>query len=214
MNNKDELWTVIVEKIRSCKKCRLYRNRRNAVPGEGSLNAEIMFIGEAPGAKEDEEGRPFVGAAGKLLTALLEEIGLKRTEVFITNVIKCRPPHNRDPLDDEINACLPYLLEQIKLIKPKVIVTLGRVSTKTLFQIAGLVFKSMSKDRGIVREASIEDVEVKIMPTYHPAAALYNPKLKSRIKDDFKVLANMYRTLKESGRKKKYTLLDFFEGKR
>ncbi len=186
----------------------LYKNSKNPVPGEGSLNAKIMFIGEAPGAREDEEGRPFVGAAGKLLTSLLENIGLKRENVFITNVVKCRPPHNRDPLDDEINACLPYLIRQINIIKPKIIVTLGRISTKTIFQLGNLVFKSMSKDRGVVREAKIGEVNVKILPTYHPAAALYNPKLKSKIESDFKALAKILKNI-EKRDVKKYTLLDF-----
>ena len=202
------MWEKIVREIKECKKCRLHKYRKNPVPGEGSLNAKIMFIGEAPGAKEDEQGRPFVGAAGKLLTILLESIGLKRKNVFITNVIKCRPPHNRDPLDDEISACLPYLVEQINVIKPRIIVTLGRISTKTIFQLGDLVFKSMSKDRGVIREAKIGEVEVKILPTYHPAAALYNPKLRSKIESDFKALARIYKNIEESGRRK-YTLLDF-----
>lgn len=202
------MWEKIVREIKECKKCRLHKYRKNPVPGEGSLNAKIMFIGEAPGAKEDEQGRPFVGAAGKLLTTLLESIGLKRENVFITNVVKCRPPHNRDPLDDEISACLPYLVEQINIVKPRIIVTLGRISTKTIFQLGGLVFKSMSKDRGVIREAKIGEVEVKILPTYHPAAALYNPKLRSKIESDFKALAKIYKSIEE-GSKRKYTLLDF-----
>ncbi|MCD6113852.1 MAG: uracil-DNA glycosylase [Thermoprotei archaeon] len=208
MASKENTWEKIVREIKECKKCRLHKYRKNPVPGEGSLNAKIMFIGEAPGAKEDEQGRPFVGAAGKLLTTLLESIGLKRENVFITNVVKCRPPHNRDPLDDEISACLPYLVEQINIIKPRIIVTLGRISTKTTFQLGGLVFKSMSKDRGVIREAKIGEVEVKILPTYHPAAALYNPKLRSKIESDFKALAKIYKSIEE-GSKKKYTLLDF-----
>jgi len=208
MASKENMWEKIVREIKECKKCRLHKYRKNPVPGEGSLNAKIMFIGEAPGAKEDEQGRPFVGAAGKLLTTLLESIGLKRENVFITNVVKCRPPHNRDPLDVEISACLPYLVEQINIIKPRIIVTLGRISTKTIFQLGDLVFKSMSKDRGVIREAKIGEVEVKILPTYHPAAALYNPKLRSKIESDFKALAKIYKNIEE-GSKRKYTLLDF-----
>jgi len=208
MVSKETLWKKVAEEISRCRKCRLHKHRKNPVPGEGSLNTKIMFIGEAPGAKEDEEGRPFVGAAGKLLTTLLESIGLRRENVFITNVVKCRPPHNRDPLDDEINSCLPYLIEQINIVKPKIIVTLGRISTKTVFQLGNLPFKSMSKDRGVIRKAKIGEVEVKILPTYHPAAALYNPKLRSKIESDFKALAKIYKNMEESGRKK-YTLLDF-----
>ena len=208
MVSKEDMWKKIVKEISECKKCRLYKHRKNPVPGEGNLNAKIVFIGEAPGAKEDEEGRPFVGAAGKLLTTLLENIGLKRENVFITNVVKCRPPHNRDPLDDEINACLPYLMEQINIIKPKIIVTLGRISTRTIFQLGGLAFRSMSKDRGVIREAKIGEVEVKILPTYHPAAALYNPKLRSKIESDFKALAKIHKNIDKDS-KRKYTLLDF-----
>jgi len=120
----------IAEQVRNCRKCDLWKTRKNAVPGEGNPHAEIMFVGEAPGENEDIEGKPFVGAAGKLLTKLITEVlGLKREDVFITNVVKCRPPQNRDPTEEEMTACSPYLRMQIDIIKPKLIVTLGRHST-------------------------------------------------------------------------------------
>jgi len=201
-------WEALIEEIRNCRKCRLYKSRRNTVPGEGSLTTKLMFIGEAPGAKEDEEGRPFVGAAGKLLTKLLEDNGISRKNVFITNVVKCRPPGNREPYDDEIEACLPYLIKQIILIKPKIIVTLGRVSTKTLCSITGLHFASMAKVHGSVRIAYLDNLEVKLIATYHPAAALYNPRLRIVLEKDFEIIAKVYREKLRSN--KTYTLLDFF----
>jgi len=116
----------INEEILSCQKCGLYKTRTHAVPGDGNMNADIMFVGEAPGKAEDIQGKPFVGAAGKFLDELLAEIDLKRSDIFITNIVKCRPPNNRDPQDNEISVCWPYLEEQVKLIKPKLIITLGR----------------------------------------------------------------------------------------
>ncbi|MEJ2776834.1 type-4 uracil-DNA glycosylase [Sulfolobaceae archaeon RB850M] len=178
----------IAKLVRSCTKCNLWKSRTNAVPGEGPSNAKIMFIGEAPGENEDLEGRPFVGAAGKLLTKLIEEIlGLKRNEVFITNVVKCRPPNNRDPTEEEILACSPYLDSQIEVIKPKIIVTLGKHSTSYIFSKASITFTSISKVRGkwyVWKKG--EEVEIKVFPTYHPAAALYNPSLRKVLEEDFR----------------------------
>jgi len=178
-------WSNLINAIVNCRKCRLSEYRRNPVPGEGNPSARVMFIGEAPGEKEDETGRPFVGAAGKLLTELIESIGFKREDFYITNVVKCRPPNNRDPEEDEINACLPYLLKQIELVKPRVIVALGRHAARTLFNIAGLKWVSMSSMHGKAFKAVINGVEVVIIPTFHPAAALYNPGLKNELRSDF-----------------------------
>ncbi len=182
----NEEWDNLIEQIRNCRKCGLYKNRKNPVPGEGNRNAVLMFIGEAPGAREDATGRPFVGAAGKLLTELIESIGLTRKDVYITNIIKCRPPGNRDPREEEIKACLPYLLKQIKLIQPRIIVALGRHAGKTLFELSGLKWINMSRVHGRVFDASIEGVSFKLTVTYHPAAALYNPRLKVSLEKDFK----------------------------
>ena len=170
--------------VESCVKCPLHKSRKRPVLGEGNLNAEVMVIGEAPGAVEDEEGRPFVGPAGRLLTALLNEIGVKREELYITNVVKCRPPNNRDPEESEIEACLPYLIRQIKLIRPRKIVALGIHSTRTILRFSGIKVDELSRFRGRVFRVSINGVEAEVYPTYHPAAALYNPKLRGIIKND------------------------------
>lgn len=132
-----ELLRELEEEIRRCTKCPLHRHRAKAVPGEGDPNAKVFFIGEAPGRNEDLEGRPFVGAAGKLLNRLLELAGLSRSAVFITNVVKCRPPGNRDPRPEEIEACAPYLDRQLAAVRPDIVVTLGRHSTAYLLGRAG-----------------------------------------------------------------------------
>jgi len=205
-------WDNLIEQIMNCRKCDLYKNRKNPVPGEGNKNADLMFIGEAPGAREDATGRPFVGAAGKLLTELIESIGLTRRDVYITNIVKCRPPGNRDPREEEINACLPYLLKQIKLIKPRIIVALGRHAGKTLFELSGLKWINMSRMHGRVFDASIEGVSFKLTVTYHPAAALYNPRLKGSLEKDFretiKSLLDALRRRQEEVRQR--TLFEYF----
>ena len=190
MIDKEAEWRRIIEDIKSCRRCRLYKSRKNPVPGEGSLNPRIMFIGEAPGGREDETGRPFVGAAGRLLTNLIESIGLDRLkDTFITNVIKCRPPQNRDPTDEEIEACLPFLKRQLILIKPRLIVTLGRHAAKTIFKLAGSKFRSMTSEHGKIFEGLlILGFKTTVIPTYHPAAALYNPALKESLFGDFKLI--------------------------
>ena len=208
MNELDE----IAKEIIACTKCRLHLTRRNAVPGEGNPRAEVMFIGEAPGETEDEQGRPFVGAAGKVLTENIEKIlGMKRDQVFITNVVKCRPPNNRDPADDEIAACSPYLDRQIAVIRPKVIVTLGRHSTKYIFGKIGKEFRSIMAVRGSVIEADLGYGKVKIIPTLHPAATLYNPGLRKYFDEDFRKVAEL---LGVSEKNKSVTLLDFLDGSR
>jgi len=176
---------IIEEEIKQCRKCRLWETRINAVPGEGPENAEVMFIGEAPGANEDRQGRPFVGAAGQLLTELLQKAGLSRDEVYITNVVKCRPPGNRDPRPDEIAACSPYLDAQIRVIKPKIIVTLGRHSTKYLLGKGGINVSGITRVRGKTFKIEIGGIPVTVVPTYHPAAALYNPRLRTVLEKDF-----------------------------
>lgn len=208
-------WKSLEEEIRGCRKCRLANSRTNPVPGEGNKGSRVMFVGEAPGRKEDESGRPFVGPAGQLLTELIEKIGVKREDVYITNVVKCRPPNNRDPMDDEIEACLPYLLRQIKLINPSVIVALGRHSARTLFSLMGLEFNSMRAQHGKPVKGRIEGVEVIVIPTFHPASALYNPQLKSELERDFvEVIKTELDKLKERPREAaRRTLLDFVKKK-
>ncbi len=174
--------------VRACRKCGLSAHRRNPVVGEGSLDATVMFIGEAPGFWEDVKGRPFVGAAGKLLDRLISSAGLSRSKVYIGNILKCRPPENRDPRPDEVEACAHYLDRQIEIIRPKIIVTLGRHSTNYILFKAGLSVEGISKLHGRVYEANVLGLPVVIMPTYHPAAALYNVKFQGELERDFDVL--------------------------
>lgn len=172
----------IARQVRGCPKCELARTRTNAVPGEGNSHTRVMLIGEGPGFYEDRDGRPFVGNAGKFLNELLAKARLKREDVFITNVVKCRPPGNRDPLPDEIAACAPYLEGQIAAIDPDVIVTLGRISMSRWF--AG---ERISKIHG---KAKREGRRL-IVPMYHPAAALHQSALRSTIEEDFERLPKM-----------------------
>ncbi|MGC9105247.1 MAG: type-4 uracil-DNA glycosylase [Thermoprotei archaeon] len=203
----------IAEEVRACTKCRLHLTRTNAVPGEGNPKATVMFIGEAPGENEDLQGRPFVGAAGSVLTKAIEEIlGLRRSDVFITNVVKCRPPNNRDPEDDEIAACSPYLERQIASIKPKIIVTLGRHSTRYLMERFGRRFRSILAVRGQPFEVDFGYGSVTVFPTLHPAAVLYNPRLRELFEEDFRKLARLAGLTK--GKDKRPTILDFLNGPR
>lgn len=166
-------------KIAGCTACRLHEGRTQTVPGNGDPNAELMFIGEAPGANEDQQGLPFVGRAGQLLDELLGEIGFTRPDVFVANVIKCRPPNNRDPMPDEIGCCEVYLREQIEGIRPKLIVLLGRFATQYFLPNA-----KMGEARGQPFQAG----PWLILPVYHPAAALRNSNLMSTLREDFAII--------------------------
>jgi len=176
----------IKKEIRECKKCPLYKTRKNAVPGEGGFKKKIMFVGEAPGRREDELGRPFVGAAGKFLDELLASIKLSREDVYITNIVKCRPPGNRDPTDEEIKLCSPYLDRQIAVMKPRVICPLGRFSARYILEKFGFEMDKISKIQGKVFEG-----EILILPMYHPAAALYHQNLKTELYKSFEVLKSL-----------------------
>jgi uracil-DNA glycosylase family 4 len=176
----DDSLEKIAADVRGCPLCKLSRSRKNAVPGEGQLSAKIMFIGEAPGRSEDEKGRPFVGAAGRILDELLKKAGIERSEVFITNIVKCRPPNNRVPKEDELTACRPYLDRQIALIKPKVICILGRTAYSAL-----LGGSSITANRGKIMERAGQ----KYFLTFHPAAVIYNKGLLSALEADLKKLA-------------------------
>jgi len=174
--------------IKKCQKCELYKTAMQAVPGEGSPKADIFFVGEGPGASEDKEGRPFCGAAGKFLDEMLAENGFKRSEVFIGNIVKHRPPGNRDPLPEEIEICTPWLDEQLELIKPKIIVTLGRHSMHhflpdvgSISQVHGKAFKRKNRC---------------FLTLYHPAAGLHQAKLKETIKEDFKNIKKLLKIIK------------------
>lgn len=173
----------LAKQIKACTLCELHRSRTEAVPGEGPTHTEIMFIGEGPGASEDKQGRPFVGASGKFLDQLLEQAGVTRTDVFITNVVKCRPPGNRDPLPDEIEICTSnYLQHQIEIVNPSIIVTLGRHSM-------GLFFKGakITQIHGQMRKVGDRFV----IAMFHPAAALHQLSLKSTIMADFAKLPEL-----------------------
>lgn len=186
--SKKELMSEIIDEIKACRNCGLWMLRKNPVSGNGNLDAVVMFIGEAPGYWEDMKGEPFVGAAGKLLDELLSSIDLSRKEVFIGNLLKCRPPKNRDPQSNEIRACTPYLDRQIKIIRPGIIVTLGRHSTAYILSKAGLKVSGITKLHGRIYETKLFGIPVVVIPMYHPAAALYNAALKKEMESDFQIL--------------------------
>ena len=182
---KEEILEKIESAVESCRKCRLYKTATHGVPGEGNPQAKIVFVGEAPGFNEDREGRPFVGQAGRLLDELLEDIGLKRRDVWIGNVIKHRPPENRDPMIDELRACRPYLLDQIKIIKPKLLVTLGRFAMAEYLPNA-----KISEVHGQAFRVN----EYVVMPLYHPAAALRSGNVARELKQDFRKIVQVFKT--------------------
>jgi len=176
LQDREQALEQIADEIRVCERCELHRTRTKSVPGEGPADARVMLIGEAPGWNEDQQGRPFVGAAGKFLEELLAKAGLKRSDVFITNVVKSRPPGNRDPLPDEIVACAPFLVRQIEVIDPEVVVTLGRFSMARWFP-----GERISRIHGQAKRVGRR----LIVPMYHPAAALHQQALRSTIEEDF-----------------------------
>jgi DNA polymerase len=178
----------IREAVESCRKCDLYKTRGEIVFGEGSISAEIMLIGESPGKNEDMQGRPFVGAAGKILDELLGEINLRREDVYIANILKCRPPGNRDPRREEIEACTPYLDEQIAIINPSIICPLGNFATKYITAKYGKNSDGIGTIHGEVFE---NRSKMKIIPFYHPATATYNPNMREILLNDFKVLEKL-----------------------
>ncbi len=185
----NELLDELVAEVRDCRKCRLWKQAKNPVPGEGKTEARLMLIGEAPGYQEDVKGRPFVGRAGKLLDSLLSGIGFGREDVYITNIVKHRPPENRAPKEDEIRACAPYLDRQIRIINPKIIVTLGNHSTGYILSKINVNVRGITEVRGKIFEGELLfGVPSKIMPTFHPAAALYNPAYLSSLKEDFRII--------------------------
>ena len=184
MSELDSLRSQVI----SCVKCSLSKTRTNAVPGKGNPGADLLFIGEAPGRSEDLKGEPFVGAAGKILSEALESVGLSREDVFITNVVKCRPPNNRVPLEEEKNACSPYLSKELEIIKPKIICIMGNTAYGSL-----LDGNSITKNRGKIIG---KDGQMYFL-TIHPAAAIYNEELKSVLKNDMKTLVETLTKLKK-----------------
>jgi len=179
--DKEDALRSLRDEIGDCKRCALSQERMNIVFGEGSPDARIMFIGEAPGREEDIQARPFVGDAGKLLTKLIEKMGektgFKRKDVYIANIVKCRPPMNRDPHDDEMRTCSPFLVRQIEIIAPEVIVSLGRISAFSLSGRTGpLTSFSITRERGKFFDYKVGKRSIPVMPTFHPAYLLRNPK--------------------------------------
>jgi uracil-DNA glycosylase family 4 len=175
------------EEVERCTSCALHETRTRAVFGEGDPGADLLFVGEAPGYHEDQQGRPFVGQAGKLLEQLLASIGLTREQVFIANVLKSRPPNNRDPRPEEIDACQPYLWRQIEIIKPKVICTLGNFATKLLSGDQ----TGITRVHGTPRAVEIAGHPLYLYPIFHPAAALYTPAMLTTLKEDFSRLPEL-----------------------
>jgi len=197
--SKAELIEEIAKEVRVCVNCSLWKRRRKAVPGEGDTDASVMLVGEAPGYWEDAKGLPFVGAAGKVLDALLEKINLPRENVFITNVVKCRPPENRAPKPDEIESCTSLFLDrQISLIQPRIVVTLGRHSTAYILSRAGFVTETtegITQLRGRVYQTRFLDLPVLVIPMFHPAAVLHNPRYREALESDFELLQNELKKL-------------------
>ncbi len=190
--DKETIMKEIEEQVSNCSKCRLREQRDKYVVGEGSLDADIMFVGEGPGREENKAGRPFVGRAGQLLDKILESVDIKREEIYITNVVKCWPPQNRNPKQDEIKACFPYLTSQISLINPKIIVTMGNFATKLLLNESS---KGITALRGKVYDWV---GGIKIVPIFHPSYLLRNYTVEARKAtwEDIKLIKKLYMELK------------------
>ncbi len=190
ISNKTEQLKKIKDEVVDCKKCSLYATRTLPVVGVGSHDAHIMFVGEAPGANEDATGIPFCGRAGKILDEVIESVGLKREDIYICNVLKCRPPGNRDPKPEEKVSCVDYLKRQIEIIQPKIICSMGNHATGFIFEQFGLADKltGISKLHGQTFDSPSFSYPVKIVSLYHPAVATYNPRMKETLLEDIKVL--------------------------
>jgi DNA polymerase len=196
--NIENLILELKERCNNCFLCDLSKSRNKVVFGKGNINAQIMLIGEAPGKNEDLEGYPFVGRAGENLNKMLNVIDLNLDDIYVANILKCRPPKNRDPSFDEIKKCTPYLIEQIKLIRPKIVATLGNYATK--FVLSDFDLEKMKKIDGVsklhgqVFEKKLGDFEYLVIPIYHPAAIIYRPFLKEEFEKDFKIMKNIIST--------------------
>lgn len=190
MTDRAEQLKQIHDEVQKCTRCPLYKTAHQGVPGEGSVMAQVFFIGEGPGAEEDKQGRPFVGAAGKFLTQMIESVGWKREDVFIGNVVKHRPPDNRDPEPEEIDACYPYLERQLEIIQPKIIVLLGR---HAMGRFLPSNFKISQEHGKLFRRNGRYYV-----PLYHPAAALYQGSLRRVLEDDFRRLPKMIEKISQA----------------
>jgi DNA polymerase len=185
---KETQMSDVVNAIRVCERCRLHEGRLNTVPGEGDLSSPVVLVGEAPGRKEDESGRPFVGSAGKLLDVALERVGLTRSQVYISNVVKCRPPGNRRPRSDEVTACTRFIDEQLGIIAPRVIAPMGNSALRHVFRRFGLGRAVIGEVHGSPHSVSFGWGEGVVFPLYHPAAILYNRSLEVELHADLEAL--------------------------
>jgi uracil-DNA glycosylase family 4 len=185
---KEEMLEEIAQQIRLCRRCGLCDSRLNTVPGEGDPDSSVVFVGEAPGREEDEQGRPFVGSAGKLLDSLLGEAGLGREQVYIANILKCRPPGNRRPKSDEMRACAQHLNEQLQVISPMIVAPMGNSAVGHMMKKYGLKRESIGRIHGEVLPVEASWGRICLFPLYHPAAVLYNRRLQQELKKDLESL--------------------------
>ena len=186
--NKSRFMEKLKQNISECSRCELSESSRNQIIGKGSLKSKIVFVGEAPGKEEDSQGEPFVGSAGKLLNKVLEKTGFSRNDVYVTNLVRCRPPKNRRPLKTELNACFNFLEKELEFIKPKIIAPLGNTALNTIMRKYGLKPSKIGDVHGKSFEGEAVWGNILIVPLYHPAAALYNNNLLSIIEEDFEKL--------------------------
>jgi len=196
--NKQEKMNKLKIEIEHCKKCDLWKSRNNFVLGEGSLDTNILFIGEAPGYWEDQKSKPFVGRSGKVLDEILDSIGLKRRDIYIANIIKCRPPNNRNPLSDEIKTCTSHLDKQIAIIQPKIIATLGNFALEYIFKKFGLKQDKIGKIHGNIFDVTNLTTVRKVIPLYHPATVTYNSNMKDILIEDFKLIGKELKTIEQT----------------
>jgi uracil-DNA glycosylase len=191
---------TLKKQITQCKKCDLYKTKTHYVIGNGTHEPEILFIGEAPGFHEDQQGIPFVGRAGKVFDELLQSIALTRNQVYVCNILKCRPPENRNPLESEIKACTPFLDKQIQILKPAIIGTLGNFASSYILEKFGFKQEKIGKIHGKTYHIKNLIFESKIIPLYHPASAVYNSSMKPTLLNDFQIIASLAtNTKKDTG---------------
>jgi len=189
--SKKERLERLTAEVQACTLCPLHEGRMNPVVGDGDLDSPLVLVGEAPGRREDEQGKPFVGSAGKLLDNMLEEAGMKRSTLFITNIVKCRPPKNRRPLSKEVEACSGHLENLLRIISPRVIAPMGNSSTRYFLRLFNLEKGKIGDVHGRVFHVEANWGEVILFPLYHPAAVLYNRKLEQELRDDFALLSSL-----------------------
>jgi len=190
--SKQGLIDELSEQVKNCKKCELWKTRNKSIVGDGNINADVMIVGESPGYNEDVQGKAFVGAAGNVLNHLLSLVGLKRGEIYITNVLKCHPPRNHSPSKKEIGSCIPFLKKQIEIIKPRIIFCLGKFASNEIFNMFNVKFTQISELHGQVFEANAFFGKLKLIPLFHPAVACYRNYMLETLENDFKGISNLF----------------------